>query len=335
MEILKAPKSWDLSNGTISNQESYFGTQSLSVSGSLQQEQSVSQFVDLSQFLDSTDSSMYTISAHVKTDVVASSDFEPPIVECNSDDFDEELDPIYGSGAQIRVTCCQQGTRVRVLQMPFFESHCNAFIERKTSFLVPSGTDGLLVELVVVDSNMTAFFDNVRLTAKDVAINRRHFFPDSIGSDASVVEAPEPQTYVAVENGSSDAEFDSAFSSVSDFDNDEYGKIVWVPNGEYLVKRIIPARRSHLKMHQRTRLRRDPTNAGGFRGVILRSDQNQQYNRISDVIVEGGTYLQAPDTGEPTNDNRGTIVSLYGDRIVLTNFKIPEWSQTVSLDNRR
>ena len=317
---------WDLSDANVTNKQSYFGSQSLSIVGQLEQQQTASQFVDLS-LNEAPDRRMYTLSAHLVTQVSETSDYAPPTFECNSDDFDEEIDPIAGSGARMQVTCCENGVPIRTLNFPFFESHCTEFIGQQFSFLVPVGTDGLLVELVVIDSDMVVYWDNVRLTESGQQLDHPSISKSLVGHSASVVEAPEPDTFIVV-NGPSDQEFDDAVAEVSDFNSFNYGRQIWVPRGEYLVKRIIPLPRTHLKMHPLACLRRDPTGAGGFRGVLLRSDQNHQFNRVSDVTVEGGTYLQAQDTGKPNNDNLGNVVALFGDRIVLRNFHIPEWSQT-------
>jgi hypothetical protein len=317
---------WSLNHGMVTENQPYFGDRSMEIRGFLNKHRWAAQFVDLASTIEMPDQPMYTIAVHLKTLVYATSAYEPPVYDCNSDDIDEDLDPVHGSGAQIQISCYQSGRELRRLYMPFFEGRSTEFTERKVSFLVPEGTDGLVIALVVVDADMVAFFDNVRLTC-DNAASSSGPVSRQFGRDASVVEAPEPETYVTVD-GPTDVEFDEAICRVSDFDNKDYGKLVWVPRGEYLVRRIIPKSRLQLKMHRDARIRRDPTGTDGFRGTLIRNDLLFQFNQVSDVIIEGGHYLRAFESEPPDNNNLGNIIAIYGDRIVLRNFYIPAWSQT-------
>lgn len=315
---------WQSGNGSFSDQFSYFGSRSFSIDGSLKTTRSAQQVVDLTAVPDA-DERRFTIAAHLKTIVKASSEYQPATFDCNSDDFDEDLDPVRGSGAQLRVVCLSVGKPIRTLQMPFFESHCEAFIEQRFCFLVPAGTDGLIVELAVFDSDMQAIFDNVRLTCEQPPSG--FYRGNPLGHTASVIEAPEPDTSIVV-SGPTQLDIENAMSSASDFANSDYGKIIWLPANEYIVERILPPSRITLKMHRHAFLRRSPTGLDAFRGSLIRNDDRDQFNRVSDVVIEGGHYLPAFSPTGIDNNNLGNVVALYGDRIVFRNFVIREWSQT-------
>lgn len=316
------PGSWTTTHSFPNTVHRHFGNRSLRISGQLNQRRWSAQAVDLEGQVANPDRPVYTISAHVKTLVLQTSTSTQPVQHCNSDDDDERLDPLEGSGTQIQINCLDGNKFLRRLSFPFFEGRSTEFTEQKFSFLVPRKTNRLLVALVVENSKMHAFYDNVRLTYDEVPPNE---FVSQVGHTARVVEAPEPKTYV-IPSGHTDVEITSAIDDVTNFNSTDYGKIVWLPRNDYLIKTLITKTRLRLKMHQDARLNRDPTGYQNFWGSILRSDPWEQFRRVSDVVVEGGSYRPSPSTGAD-NNNLGNVVAIFGDRIVFRNHFIPEWSQ--------
>ena len=319
---------WTTPHAAPNTVHHHFGNRSWRIIGALNQRRFSTQVVDLQGRISNPDRPVYTISAHVKTNVIETSNFIQPVFDCNSDDDDEQLDAIKGSGAQIQINCLDGNQFLRRLSFPFFESNSSSFTEQSFSFLVPRNTNRLLIALVVEDSKMHAFFDNVRLTHKEVPAGQ---FVSQTGYAASVIEAPEPKTYVTP-LGNTDLEITDAIDDVTNFDSPNYGKTVWLPRGDYLIKTLITKTRLRLRMHHDARLNRNPTGVQNYRGAIFRNDLTEQHRRVSDVVVEGGKYIQAPSSGTD-NNNVGNIVSIFGDRVVFRNHFIPEWSQLKRWEN--
>ena len=227
-----------------------------------------------------------------------------------------------GKGANIQIDCFKGSTLIRSLAMPHFRSNSDTYHERKFSFLVPEGTDGLNIKLrVAEDAGMIAHFDDVRLVKNDIvdhSLGPQEELIRNVGHQYNVVEAPEVGTSVNVADYAS---IQDAIDEVSDRVHSNFGKIVWVPAGLYEDDYRIHLRTGlQLKMHKDVMFVRtaDPTGPRSmWHGAFIR---NQIWESpISDVIIEGGSYFNLNETG-------GSPVAVTGDRIVCRSFNIHSFS---------
>lgn len=317
---------WVFYGNLPSNLHPNFGSRSLRIFGSENRSRWASQFVNLSSFVTVSDEPMFTVSANIKTVLRADWQPDPPLPDypCNSVDTDSEVDPVPGSGAQIQVFCYSSGQLTRRLSMPFFKSRSKKFTEQKYSFLVPEGTDSLRIALRVFNSNLTAFFDNIRLTYEPAPSGIR---VGSVGHLASSVEAPLPGSYFQI-GGVTQTDLDEGISLVTNPNGEHFGKILWLPRDDYLFERIIVQPGLQIKSHCDSVLKRAPTEAGGFTGTFIRSDSSSLANRVADVVIEGGIYSAAEKKVQLDNNNLGSVVAISGDRVALRNLYVPQWSQT-------
>ena len=245
---------------------------------------------------------------------------ETPTSNIDVDADSREIPEIEGSGANITIQCWADGKMIRKLNTPFFNGKISKMVEREVSFLVPEGTDSLIITAQVFKSAATARFDNIRITKKAVS-DGNNFGPiglySDVGHTAAVVESPVPGTYV-VPPGNDESDFQNAINNVTNSSHVDYGKTVWFPAGTYETRYIEVKTGLHLKMHRVAVLKRDgaPDTNTGFGSALVRNEADDF--RISDVILEGGYYDR--------NATQGAPVAVSGDRVILRNWHIPSWS---------
>ena len=223
-----------------------------------------------------------------------------------------------GKGANVQIVCFRGNEMLRTFAMPYFRSKSNTYHERKLSFLVPQGTDGLVISLHVAgEDGMVAHFDDIRLVKNDVvdtSLGPQEELIRDVGHQHNVVEAPEVGTSVNVADYAS---IQAAIDEVSDVRDPNFGKIVWIPAGLYEDDyRIFLRSGLHLKIHKDAMFVRvaDPVGPRSmWHGAFIRNQIWQ--NPISDVIIDGGSYFNL-------NETAGSPVAVTGDRIVCRSFNI-------------
>ena len=266
--------------------------------------------------------------------LLSSGDSVPPApapADANTNIWDGEnltLPAAKGRGANIQIACHDADNPdtpvTRILAMPFFRSKSGTYHERKFSFLVPQGTDGLILTLHVFRSKgMVAHFDDVRLVKNDVVDtlleDPQEGLIRNVGHRHNVVEAPEVGTSVNVNDYPG---IQAAIEEVSDVTNPNFGKIVWVPAGTYNDYHEIFLRSGvHLKMHKDAVFLRqldDDSETSMWHGAFLKNEV--WASPISDVIVEGGVYDNSAGSG-------GSPLAICGDRVACRSFNILSYTQ--------
>ena len=338
---------WNTSDGSIletDSAQSNSGTNSLKIVGVAGSE-SAFKYISLSNRGFDPDKPVYTVSANIKTQffslgeansngvdglldipallasLISGGLTDPTPAYANTALWDLEsttLPPTLGKGACIQIKCFDGQDLIRKINTPYFRSKSNAYQERKFSFLVPKGTDGLRIVLGVAgDEGTVAHFDDVRLVKNDIvdhSLGPQEELIRDVGHQYNVVEAPEVGTSVNVADYSS---IQAAIDEVSDVKHSNFGKIVWVPAGLYEDDyRIFLRSGLHLKMHKDAMFVRtaDPGNPKSmWHGAFIRNAVWS--DPISDVIVEGGSYFNLNNTG-------GSPLAITGDRIECRSFNV-------------
>ncbi len=325
---------------SLDSTESFFGSQSLRIQGAAGQFRFAQQSILLDGREFEPDIPIYTISAHIKSTfsgtpppaaIYTNYWDRIPVNPSNGETPTPILPELPSRGAAIVVRCLGNDGFIRPVKVPLLNANYDEFCERKFSFLVPAGTTEIQLLASVRDSEMTAWFDNVRLVKNNPVAGGE--FASRLGPDWGVVEAPELGAAVDSDDY---ATIQDAVDDVSNPTSGNYGRLVWVPPMDYfgdgnplILRRIFLKSGLHLKMHKDARFFRSHEAAGVngglyasmWHGAFIRNVD--WYSPISDVIVEGGQFFNHLVENEQGNlFTAGSVIANCCDRFVCRNIDI-------------
>lgn len=203
--------------------------------------------------------------------------------------------PLQGKGANISIICMNSSReQLRRYETPYLLSNSGQFHQQELNFVVPPQTTRILLVPRAYRSSATAYFDNIELN-NHVVSDGDFIDYDEIDPAESIVEGPEPGTFVEVLPSANDDQTNSIQSAIdlttttSFLTNSDFGKSVWLEPGIYNVTGLQLRTGMRLRMSQSSELRRKfeqrPRNYGG--AFICNPDA---YIGLSDITIIGGSY---------------------------------------------